>query len=70
MSLRARLKQKEAIEQENITLKDELNEVKNKFMESEKKNNKYKEHIKEMQQMMDKLLKENKLMKEENMVKK
>jgi len=49
MNLRAKLKVKESIELENEKLKEELSDIRSKAAENEKKKNKYKDQIKELQ---------------------
>ena len=49
MSLRAKLKLKETVEQENEKLKEELGDLRSKAVANEKKKNKYKDQIKELQ---------------------
>ncbi|CDW81937.1 UNKNOWN [Stylonychia lemnae] len=65
MSLRGKLKMKETVEQENEKLKEELAQIRSKMMESEKKKLQYKEQVQEYQLFNEKLLKENKGLKEE-----
>ena len=48
MSLRGKLKMKEGVEAENEKLKEELNEMRLKFMESEKRKSKYKDEVQDM----------------------
>eukprot|EP00347_Sterkiella_histriomuscorum_P002869 403366482 len=65
MSLRGKLKMKEGVETENDKLREELNEMRQKFMDSEKRKQKYKEQVEDLQVANDRLTKENKGLKEE-----
>lgn len=65
MNLRAKLKVKESIELENEKLKEELSDIRSKAAENEKKKNKYKDQIKELQLQNERLMKDNKGLKEE-----
>eukprot|EP00347_Sterkiella_histriomuscorum_P023291 403335210 len=65
MSLRGKLKMKEGVETENEKLREELNEMRQKFMDSEKRKQKYKEQVEDLQVANDRLAKENKGLKEE-----
>ena len=49
MNLRAKLKLKETVEQENEKLKEELGDLRSKAVANEKKKNKYKDQIKELE---------------------
>lgn len=56
---------KENVEVENQKLKDEINDMKQKMIENEKKKNKYKSQIQELQTINEKFMKDNKALKEE-----
>lgn len=65
MSLRSKLKQKEAVEEENERLKAELNEFRARAIDHEKKKAKYKAEAGEARAQVEALQKENKGLKEE-----
>ena len=48
MSLRAKLKIKEGVEADNEKLKEELNEMRQKYLDSEKRKSKYKDEVQDM----------------------
>ena len=54
MKLRAKLKSKEDAEDENAKLLDELNEYRNKFIESQRKQAKALDQVRELQFQLDK----------------
>ena len=65
MSLRAKLKSKEAIEEENAKLKEEVQELRARASEHERKKVKAKEEMQELQQLLNQLQRDNKGLKEE-----
>ena len=65
MSLRARLKQKEAVDEENAALKEEVAELRAKNAEHERRKVKLAEEAKEWQAQIAILQKENKGLREE-----
>lgn len=54
MKLRAKLKSKEDAEDENAKLLDELNEYRNKFIESQRKQAKALDQVRELQFQLEK----------------
>lgn len=54
MKLRAKLKSKEDAEDENAKLLDELNEYRNKFIESQRKQAKAQDQVRELQFQLEK----------------
>lgn len=66
MSLRGKLKMKEAVEEDNERLKAEVSDLRNKAIECDKKKIKYKSEVKELQAIISSLQKENKELKSEN----
>ena len=65
MSLRAKLKQKEAIEEENSRLKEEVQELRAKAAENERKKVISKEEIQNLQGQISGLSKDNRSLKDE-----
>ena len=65
LSLRGKLKQKETVEEDNEKLRAELNELRVKTIEQDKKKAKYKGEIKELQALVSGLQRENKELKSE-----
>ena len=65
MSLRAKLKSKEHIEEENERLRAEVSEMRAKAAEHDRKKARAKDDMKTLQEQVDALLRENKDLKEE-----
>lgn len=65
MSLKAKLKSKEAVDEENARLREEVAALRQKNSEHEKKRTKHQDEVKELQALVAALQKDNKGLKEE-----
>ena len=60
MKLRAKLKSKEDAEEQNAKLLEELNDYRNKFIESQRKQSKALDQVRELQMLLEKQVEQNK----------